>query len=77
MPLSALTAISPLDGRYARSLEPLRAWASELALIRARVRVEIEWLIALAAEPGVPARPESAPRSHFQFVQALVLFTAL
>jgi adenylosuccinate lyase len=54
MPLSALTAISPLDGRYARSLEPLRAWANELALIRARVRVEIEWLIALAAEPGVP-----------------------
>ena len=54
MPLSALTAISPLDGRYARSLEPLRAWASELALIRARVRVEAEWLIALAAEPGVP-----------------------
>jgi adenylosuccinate lyase len=54
MPLSALTAISPLDGRYARSLEPLRAWASELALIRARVRVEVEWLVALAAEAGVP-----------------------
>jgi adenylosuccinate lyase len=54
MPLSALTAISPLDGRYARSLEPLRAWATELALIRVRVRVETEWLIALAAEPGVP-----------------------
>jgi adenylosuccinate lyase len=54
MPLSALSAISPLDGRYARSLEPLRPWATELALIRARVRVETEWLIALAAEPGVP-----------------------
>jgi adenylosuccinate lyase len=61
MPLSALTAISPLDGRYARSLEPLRAWASELALIRARVRVETEWLIALAAEPGVPEVGPFAP----------------
>jgi adenylosuccinate lyase len=63
MPLSALTAISPLDGRYARSLEPLRAWASELALIRARVRVETEWLIALAAEPGVPEVGPFAPEA--------------
>jgi adenylosuccinate lyase len=66
MPLSALTAISPLDGRYARSLDPLRAWASELALIRARTRVEIEWLIALGAEVGVPEvalfAPEAAAR---------------
>ncbi len=66
MPLSALSAISPLDGRYARSLEPLRAWTTELALIRARVRVETEWLVALAAEPGVPEvgpfAPEAAAR---------------
>ena len=61
MPLSALTAISPLDGRYARSLEGLRAWASELALIRARVRVEVEWLIALGAEPGVAEVAPFAP----------------
>jgi adenylosuccinate lyase len=61
MPLSALTAISPLDGRYARSLEPLRAWATELALIRARARVEIEWLIALGAEAGVPEVAPFAP----------------
>jgi len=53
MAISTLTAISPLDGRYARTLEPLRAWFSELALIRNRVHVEIEWLIALAGEPGV------------------------
>jgi adenylosuccinate lyase len=63
MPLSALTAISPLDGRYARSLDPLRAWASELALIRARIRVEAEWLIALAAEPGVPEVGPFAPEA--------------
>jgi adenylosuccinate lyase len=54
MAISTLTAISPLDGRYARSLEPLRAWFSELALIRCRVRIETEWLIALAGEAGVP-----------------------
>jgi adenylosuccinate lyase len=53
MALSSLTAISPLDGRYARSADPLRPWFSELALIAHRVRVEVEWLIALAAEPGV------------------------
>jgi adenylosuccinate lyase len=61
MPLSALTALSPLDGRYARSLEALRPWASELALIRARVRVEVEWLIALGAEPGVAEVASFAP----------------
>jgi adenylosuccinate lyase len=53
MPPSPLTALSPLDGRYARSLEPLRRHFSELALIRHRARVEIEWLLALGAEPGV------------------------
>ena len=49
MPNSALTAISPLDGRYAGQVEPLRNYFSEFGLIRYRVRVEIEWLIALAA----------------------------
>ncbi len=50
MPLS-LTAISPLDGRYASKLEALQPHFSEYALIRNRVLVEIEWLKALAAEP--------------------------
>lgn len=49
MPNSALTAVSPLDGRYAGQIESLRAYFSEFGLIRYRVRVEIEWLIALAA----------------------------
>jgi adenylosuccinate lyase len=47
---SPLAALSPLDGRYERSADPLRACFSEAALIRHRVRVEIEWLKALAAE---------------------------
>ena len=58
---SPLTALSPLDGRYHRQLAPLTAYCSEAALIRYRVRVEIEWLIALAQDPGLAEiRPFSA-----------------
>jgi adenylosuccinate lyase len=53
MPLSPLSALSPLDGRYHKQLEPLRAFFSEAALIRYRVTVEIRWLLALAAEPAI------------------------
>ncbi|MCX7174018.1 MAG: adenylosuccinate lyase [Proteobacteria bacterium] len=49
--LGALTALSPLDGRYAAKLEPLRAHFSEFGLIKNRVRVEVEWLKALANAP--------------------------
>lgn len=48
MELSALTALSPLDGRYARQTDALREVFSEYALMRARVKVETEWLIALS-----------------------------
>ena len=47
---SPLGALSPLDGRYEKSAEPLRSYFSEAALIRHRVLVELEWLKALAAE---------------------------
>ncbi len=50
---SALLALSPLDGRYASKVDALRPIFSEYGLIRARVRVEVEWLLALAAEPGI------------------------
>jgi adenylosuccinate lyase len=50
---SPLTALSPLDGRYARSADPLRQYFSEHALIRYRVRIELAWLAALAAEPTI------------------------
>ncbi|MES2238529.1 MAG: adenylosuccinate lyase [Pseudomonadota bacterium] len=46
---TALTALSPLDGRYAAKVDNLRAHFSEFALIRTRVRVEVEWLKTLAA----------------------------
>ena len=49
----ALTALSPLDGRYAGKVDALRPIFSEFGLIKARVKVEVEWLLALAAEPGI------------------------
>ncbi|MBV1774103.1 adenylosuccinate lyase [Burkholderiaceae bacterium DAT-1] len=51
--LSALTALSPLDGRYQKSVDALRDSFSEYALIKQRIKVEIEWLKALANEPGI------------------------
>ncbi len=55
--LGALTALSPLDGRYAAKVEPLRAYFSEFGLIKNRIRVEIEWLKALAAHPAIAEVP--------------------
>jgi adenylosuccinate lyase len=57
MALSPLTALSPLDGRYHNKLAALRDTFSELALIRHRVRIEIEWLKTLAAEPSIQEVP--------------------
>lgn len=51
MTFSALEAISPIDGRYRRTAAPLAAYFSESALIRYRVRVEIEYFIALCRLP--------------------------
>ena len=57
MEFSALTAISPLDGRYADKTTELRAIFSEYGLIRHRVLVEVRWLQMLAANPGIPEVP--------------------
>ena len=51
--LSPLSALSPLDGRYHKQLEPLRAHFSEAALFRHRIAIEIRWLLALAAESRI------------------------
>jgi adenylosuccinate lyase len=53
----ALTALSPLDGRYASKTRALQEHFSEFALIRLRVRVEIAWLKALAADPSFDLLP--------------------
>jgi adenylosuccinate lyase len=54
-PSSALEALSPLDGRYAARLAPLRYLFSEAGLMRERVRVECTWLLALARGPAAAA----------------------
>ena len=48
--MNSLNAVSPIDGRYRSKCEPLAAYFSEGALIRYRVRVEVEYFIALAAQ---------------------------
>ena len=63
MPLSPLTALSPLDGRYASQAEALRPYFSESALIRYRTRIEVEWLIALAANPAISELPPFPAKS--------------
>lgn len=60
MQLTSLTAISPVDGRYRSKCEALDQYFSEYALIRYRVRVEIEYFIALASLP-LPALAGIAP----------------
>ena len=61
MALSPLTALSPLDGRYQQKVAALSDYFSEFGLIRFRVRIEIEWLKAISAEPAFPEiKPLSA-----------------
>jgi len=57
MELSALTALSPTDGRYASKTAVLRPWFSEYGLIYHRVLVEIRWLQMLAAHPQISEVP--------------------
>jgi adenylosuccinate lyase len=60
---SPLTALSPLDGRYAAKVRPLQEHFSEFALIRERVAIEIEWLLALGAEPSFTALKPFSPKA--------------
>ena len=57
MELSALTAVSPVDGRYGSKTADLRAVFSEFGLIKARVTVEVRWLQKLAAHPQITEVP--------------------
>jgi adenylosuccinate lyase len=58
---SPLTALSPLDGRYAAKLDALRPLLSEYGLMRCRVQVEVEWFVALSELGLAEFRPLSAP----------------
>ena len=61
MSLNALTALSPLDGRYASKVESLRPIFSEFGLMHRRVHVEVEWLLALANAPEIAELAPFAP----------------
>jgi len=58
MDLNALTAVSPIDGRYGSKTAALREIFSEYGLIKYRVLVEIRWLQKLAAHPQINEVPE-------------------
>ncbi len=73
---SPLSALSPLDGRYHKQLAPLAAYCSEEALIRYRIRVEIEWLIALAEEPAVAELPPFSIAALGELRRAVAGFAA-
>jgi len=68
---SSLTAISPVDGRYANKVEGLRRLVSEFGLIRHRVEVEVRWLEALAAHPGIPEVPRFG-EAEKQILESLI-----
>ncbi|GAB7095078.1 adenylosuccinate lyase [Halolamina litorea] len=65
---SLLAAVSPLDGRYAGKTADLVPYASEAALIEARLRVEVEYLLALADTDGVDCEVGSAERTRLRAV---------
>ena len=60
MSLSALSALSPLDGRYASKTDALRPLLSEAGFMHHRVKVEISWLIALSEAGFAELRPFAA-----------------
>ncbi len=63
MNLSALSALSPLDGRYAAKVAALRPLLSEFGLMHRRVQVEVEWFIALS-DAGLPEFPPLSEASR-------------
>ncbi len=69
--LSTLSALSPLDGRYASKTDALRPWLSEAAFMKQRVRVEVHWLIALsqAKLPDFPSFSASAEKVLLALVE--------
>ncbi len=71
----ALTALSPLDGRYAAKTRALQEHFSEFALVRHRVRVEIAWLKALADEPGFALLPPFSPATVAELDRVAAAFS--
>src|SRR5512138_3602961 len=66
----SLLCLSPLDGRYRAKVAALRDHFSEYALIRARVRVEMAWLIALSDEPAIAEVPSFSSAARARLLAA-------
>ncbi|WP_330927305.1 adenylosuccinate lyase [Candidatus Sororendozoicomonas aggregata] len=64
MELTALTAVSPIDGRYGSKTRALRTIFSEFGLIRFRVMVEVRWLQSLANHPEISEVPPFSPEAN-------------
>jgi len=75
MTLSPMTALSPLDGRYAKQTAPLRDLFSEYGLMKFRVKVELEWLKMLAAEPGIVEVPPFSAATLEEIDDVIVNFS--
>ncbi|WP_336366770.1 adenylosuccinate lyase [Marinobacter sp. C2H3] len=71
MELTALTAVSPVDGRYGNKVDVFRGIFSEYGLIRNRVTVEIRWLQQLSRHAGVPEVPAFSDEAN-RFLDAMV-----
>ena len=71
-----LSALSPLDGRYGNSVKDLAAYFSEAALMRYRLYIEIEYLIALSYEKQIKDLPifHSGPSIIKEIVNTVVMF---
>jgi adenylosuccinate lyase len=69
--LSTLSALSPIDGRYASKTDALRPWLSEAAFMHHRVKVEIHWLIALsqARLKDIPSFSSEAEKKLLMLVE--------
>src|SRR6185436_15899132 len=72
---SPLTALSPLDGRYAAKTRPLQQHFSEYALMRERVAVEIAWLLALGDEFTFEGMQPFSPATQAELRQVAAEFT--
>ncbi len=72
---SALTALSPLDGRYAAKTQALAEHFSEFALMRERVRVEVEWLLALSNDPAFGALAAFSTKTQEALREVAAMFS--
>ncbi|MFO7811721.1 MAG: adenylosuccinate lyase [Pelovirga sp.] len=70
-----ITAISPIDGRYAAKVAPLIEAFSEYALMRNRIKVEVLWLLALSKESGIPECRQISPAEENTLRQVVADFT--